>query len=85
MGSNDEEWKSEDPNIPLSPWWYTTDPARSVGMRLVRSWKPLDQEQIKLFWEIDHSDIDQDVTMRLDEGRGVLGLPVPELADSLQQ
>jgi sulfatase modifying factor 1 len=85
MGSNDEEWKSEDPNIPLSPWWYTTDPSRSVGMRLVRSWKPLDQEQLKLFWEIDHSDIEQDVTMRLDEGRGVLGLPVPELADSLKQ
>lgn len=83
MGSQDEDWKDQDPNFPLSPWWYTSDPARSVGMRLVRSVKPLPKEIISKFWELDNGDIEQDVTYRLDEGRGALGLPVPELAQDL--
>jgi formylglycine-generating enzyme len=85
MGSEDEDWKDEDPNIPLSPWWYTSDPARSVGMRLVRSAKPLAKDDMKLFWEIDNADIQQDVTLRMEEGRGALGLPVPELAEALKE
>jgi formylglycine-generating enzyme required for sulfatase activity len=85
MGSEDEDWKAEDPNQPLSPWWYTSDPARSVGMRIVRSLKPLSKEEIKPFWEIDSTDIEDSVNYRLEEGRGVLGLPVPELAEQLQE
>ena len=34
--SEDQEWKLSDPNIPLSPWWYTEEPATAVGMRIVR-------------------------------------------------
>lgn len=74
LGSNDEDWKDEDPNIPLSPWWMTTDPARGVGFRLVRSAKPLSAEDIKKFWEFDHEDIQLDVEVRLQEGRGALGI-----------
>jgi len=29
-----DDWKSEDPNTPRSPWWYTTEPATRVGFRL---------------------------------------------------
>lgn len=85
LGSDDEEWKSEDPNIPNSPWWFTTDPSRQVGFRLVRSAQPLDSETMKLFWEIDHEDIQLDVQLRLEEGRGAEGLPVPELAEELKK
>jgi len=80
MGSEDEDWKDEDPNVPLSPWWYTSDPARSVGMRLARSLKPIAPEQLKLYWDVDNDDIAQDIQLRIDEGRGAVGLPVPELA-----
>ena len=80
MSSQDEDWKGEDPNQPLSPWWYTTDPARSVGMRLVRSATPLPKELIDKFWEYDHEDIEADVEFRIQEGRGALGLPTPELS-----
>jgi formylglycine-generating enzyme required for sulfatase activity len=79
LGSHDEEWKSEDPNLPLSPWWFTSDPARGVGFRLFR---PLHEPQrdMKLkFWEADAEDIQADVEARLLEGRGVLGLVDPEL------
>ncbi len=85
MGSEDDDWKSEDPNIPHSPWWYTSDPAREVGFRIVRSAKPLDKELISKFWEIDNEDLQLDVDVRLDEGRGILGLPVPELESDIKK
>ncbi len=78
----DEDWKDEDPNIHLSPWWYTSDPSE-------KCWNADDpfgaaacQEEMKLFWDIDNADIQQDVTLRMDEGRGAMGLPVPALARS---
>jgi formylglycine-generating enzyme required for sulfatase activity len=85
MGSVDEDWKSEDPNIPLSPWWYTSDPARMVGMRLVRSSTPLSKEDIQKFWEIDDPSTKQDVGFRLQEGRGATGIPVPEIIPEFQR
>jgi formylglycine-generating enzyme len=83
VASQDEEWKSEDPNIPLSPWWYTSDPARGVGLRVFRSYQPLDPKDIQKFWEIDHEFIEQDVQARLDEGRGVLSNVDPGLSKEI--
>ena len=85
MGSVDEEWKSEDPNIPLSPWWYTSDPARMIGMRLVRSSSPLPAEEIKGYWDAGDESTEHDVEFRLKEGRGANGLPVPELIPEFQR
>ncbi|MCH5376475.1 MAG: formylglycine-generating enzyme family protein, partial [Planctomycetes bacterium] len=36
LGSEEEEWKHEDPNLPLSPWWFTSDPTRGIGFRVIR-------------------------------------------------
>jgi formylglycine-generating enzyme len=85
MGSSDEEWKDYDPNVPLSPWWYTTDPARMVGMRLVRSSVPLPETTIRSFWNVDNDDTKEDIEYRLKEGRGVLGKPVPELTQEFKR
>ncbi len=85
LGSADEDWKSDDPNIPLSPWWYTSDPARGVGFRLFRSYQPLSDAQIRRFWEIDHEDIEFDVNARMEEGRGVTGLVDPALSEFIKQ
>ncbi len=85
MGSADEDWKDSDPNVPLSPWWYTTDPARMVGMRVVRSLAPKSPEEISRYWNIDNEAIREDVEFRLREGRGVLGAAVPELTDEFKR
>jgi sulfatase modifying factor 1 len=85
VGSADEDWKENDPNFPRSPWWYTDDPARGVGFRIVRSYKPLDEELITKFWEIDNEDIQMDVDMRLTEGRGVFSPIDPTLAEDIKQ
>ncbi|MFK7737764.1 MAG: formylglycine-generating enzyme family protein [Pirellulaceae bacterium] len=84
LGSQGEDWKTEDPNVPLSPWWYTDDPTRGIGFRIVRSYKPLDDELIVKFWDIDNEDIELDVNMRLDEGRGVLTPVDPALAEAIK-
>ena len=84
LGSEDEDWKGEDPNFPLSPWWYTDDPARGIGFRVFRSYQPIDEQTIMKFWDIDNEDIQLDVEARLDEGRGVLTPIDPSLADQIK-
>ncbi len=83
LGSNDLEWKAYDPNRPRSPWWYTTDPARGVGFRLIRALKPLSREKIEEFWKIDSEDIEFDVDDRISGGRGVLGLADKDLPQAI--
>lgn len=85
LGSEDEDWKVEDPNVPLSPWWFTNDPARGVGFRIFRSYQPVDEETIKKFWEIDNEDIEFDVEMRISGGRGAQSVIDPELAGEIKK
>ena len=85
LGSDDEEWKSEDPNFPKSPWWFTSDPARGVGFRLFRSFKPLPKEKITLFWETSSEDVKADVESRLVGGRGGLGLVDKTLPEAIKK
>ena len=85
VASKDEDWKDEDPNVPLSPWWYTTDPARGVGFRIFRSYEPLSPEDMVKFWETDHEYIELDVQARLDEGRGISTVVDPDLAKDIEK
>ena len=85
LGSDDKVWKDADPNVPKSPWWFTDDPARMVGMRLVRSANPLPQEDLKKIWGVDHNEINEDVLFRLEEGRGAIGISVPELLQDFKR
>lgn len=80
----DNGWKAEDPNIPLSPWWFTSDPARGVGFRMIRQLNVVPREEMAKYWEIDNEDIKSDVEGRLEEGRGVLGLVDKELPKAVK-
>ncbi len=84
MPSHDEDWKSFDPNLPLSPWWFTSDPARGVGFRLVRQIAPLTMAERQRVWEPDVDDIRHAVSDRLKEGRGVLGIVDPALPEAMK-
>ncbi len=85
VSSDDEAWKTTDPNIPKSPWWYTDDPARAVGFRVFRSYKPLDKAIAEKFYEIDNDDIKLSVDIRLEEGRGVRGYSDQSLAEEIKK
>lgn len=85
MASQDKKWKSEDPNFPHSPWWFTSDPARGVGLRLFRSYAPLDADTINKFWNHIAPDASEDVQARLDAQQGKLGLVDKDLPAAIQE
>lgn len=67
-------WREYDPNVPASPWWFTSDPTRGVGFRLIRTLKEVPRKQMEEAWKIDNEDTQYDVTDRLSEGRGAQGI-----------
>ncbi len=87
LGSEDRDWKEEDPNFPKSPWWYTTEPATGVGFRLVRPMRvPATRESQEAFWKADVPSILDDVIQRVrQEGRGALGIVDEELPAVIQE
>ncbi|MEM7785064.1 MAG: formylglycine-generating enzyme family protein [Planctomycetota bacterium] len=86
VGSDDKEWKTEDPNFPKSPWWYTDLPGTSVGFRLLR---PLDPPKTRPereeFWKADLEQIVDDAKNRIDaNGRGAYGTVDPSLPSDIK-
>jgi formylglycine-generating enzyme required for sulfatase activity len=84
--SDDDDWRSEDPNFPQSPWWFTSQPALSVGFRPIRPLKvpPLDERN--KFWNADVEQLQGDVDQRIDqEGRGARALANPQLLDAIKK
>jgi len=72
--SEDREWKLSDPNIPLSPWWFTEEPASAVGLRIIRPLAPLTADEKKRVWEADIEYLREDVDDVVRGGRGALGV-----------
>ncbi|MCI0361528.1 MAG: hypothetical protein L0211_23845, partial [Planctomycetaceae bacterium] len=74
-GSDDDDWRGEDPNFPQSPWWFTSQPALSVGFRPIRPLsEPATMAERNKFWEADIAQIREDVENRINqEGRGSRG------------
>ena len=84
LASDDEEWKSEDPNYPRSPWWHTSYPSRGVGFRIFRSYKELPKQTINKFWEPQSEDVVLDVESRMKGGRGGMGLIDKDLPKAIE-
>ena len=84
MKSNVAEWKVNDPDLPMSPWWFSNAPATGVGFRILRPLdKPTKKEKAK-FWDIDIKTLRDDVSDRLNEGRGVEGTVDPQLPKTIE-
>jgi len=86
LGSEEEAWKKEDPNLPYSPWWFTSDPTRGIGFRVIRPLKEdIAKEDKEEFWKADAEDITEGVENRLQEGRGVLGIVDKDLPAAIKE
>ena len=86
LGSEEEPWKQEDPNLPYSPWWFTSDPTRGIGFRIIRPLKEdIARADKEKFWKADAEDITEGVDNRLQEGRGVLGLVDKDLPNAIKE
>jgi formylglycine-generating enzyme len=81
----DESWKLEDPNVPVSPWWYTSAPATGVGFRIVRPLEPMSADVRAKAWEEQAPEILKDVAARMREGRGKHDAARPELPAAVKQ
>ena len=74
LPSNERSWKDEDPNVPLSPWWYSSDPARMVGFRVFRSFDRLPDLEVSNFWNHTDKEVEYAIESKLLEGRGAIGI-----------
>ncbi|MDX1946817.1 MAG: formylglycine-generating enzyme family protein, partial [Pirellulaceae bacterium] len=84
--SDDDDWRAEDPNFPQSPWWFTSEPALSVGFRLLRPLAEPAAAAKQRYWEADLEQIQTDADMRIDnEGRGARGVANPELPEAIKK
>lgn len=84
--SDDDDWRAEDPNFPQSPWWFTSEPALSVGMRIIRPLEAPPLAEREKFYEADLDQIREDVDQRIDsEGRGARGVADKKLPDAIKQ
>jgi len=86
-GSDDDDWRGEDPNFPQSPWWFTSQPALSVGFRPIRPLhEPATMAERNKFWEADIDQIREDVENRINqEGRGSRGVTSKELPAAIEK
>jgi len=84
LASHDTDWQAQDPNLPLSPWWLTDDPARAVGFRLVRPLNELPKKEMAKYWDADVEEVRFAVEIRMEEGRGAAGLVDEKLPAAIQ-
>jgi formylglycine-generating enzyme required for sulfatase activity len=87
LGSDDDEWKVDDPNLPSSPWWLTTTPATGVGFRIVRPLRvPNDPQSLEQFWKADVEEIAEDVQFRIREQEsGAIGIVDKKLPEAIKE
>lgn len=85
-GSKEDDWKVEDPNRPYSPWWFTEDPARAVGMRLLRPLEAPSKDDLKKCWDADIQVVIDDTTHRIkNANRGAVEVVGPQMPALLKQ
>jgi len=85
LPSHDDNWRSEDPNFPLSPWWFTSGESLGVGMRIIRPLNPAPTADREKYWKADISLVQEDVDFRIDEeGRGARGFVDEKLPSAIE-
>jgi formylglycine-generating enzyme required for sulfatase activity len=84
--SDDDAWRSQDPNVPQSPWWFTSGHGLAVGFRIIRPLHAPPKALHALYWDADVAEISDVATLRIkEEGRGALGVANPALLDAIKE
>jgi len=84
--SDDDQWRSYDPNSPQSPWWFASDQGQTIGFRIVRPLKAPPREQWAKYHDADLEQIRDHVRQRIDdEGRGEWGIVDPSLPAAIEK
>ncbi|HEX9046306.1 MAG TPA: formylglycine-generating enzyme family protein [Verrucomicrobiae bacterium] len=48
--ASDPSWKATDPQVPKSVWYFTDEPARGVGFRIIRPLKVPSAAEMQKYW-----------------------------------
>ncbi len=84
--SDDDNWRSYDPNTPKSPWWFASDESQDVGFRIVRPVEPVARKEREGYWEAGVESILKVTARRIDrEGRGERGIVDPDLPAAIKK
>ncbi|MEM7314844.1 MAG: formylglycine-generating enzyme family protein [Planctomycetota bacterium] len=83
--SHTEDWRTEDPNLPKSPWWFTDEEGQQVGFRLVRPLKPVARDKQEKYYASDAELLTLSIDNRLSEGRGVIGYVDKDLPKDIEK
>ena len=86
LAADYKEWKSDDPNIPRSPWWCTTEPATGVGFRIVRPLvAPATRDAKEEFWKSRWTKEIAAIKFRLEsDGKGAKGIVDTKLPEAIE-
>lgn len=85
LASDDDEWRSYDPNSPKSPWWFASEMGQTIGFRIVRPLDAPEPDERAKYWDADEPEIQAHVDRRIDkEGRGERGLADPSLPAAIK-
>lgn len=71
---DDEAFRDEDPMYPQSSWWLASYESRWVGFRIVRRLNPMPTAEREFAWEPFSQKEAENVTIHIEEGRGVRGI-----------
>jgi len=82
---DEASWKKEDPNEPKSPWWFADKPSLAVGMRIIRPLKTMSKEELEKSWHAALEEIQEATDLRMNEGRGAVGIVDPDLPDAIKE
>ncbi len=84
--SDDDTWRSYDPNSPQSPWWFASTQGQTIGFRIVRPLKVPPRDQWARYHDADIEQIRDHVDQRInDEGRGEWGIVDPDLPAAIKK
>ncbi|MGI9515581.1 MAG: formylglycine-generating enzyme family protein, partial [Pirellulaceae bacterium] len=87
LATNNADWKAEDPNVPKSPWWFTTEPSTGVGFRIIRPLDPpASRAEQERFWNAFAERDLRAIKFRVEsEGKGARGYVDLELLEAIEQ
>jgi formylglycine-generating enzyme required for sulfatase activity len=84
--SDDDQWRSYDPNSPQSPWWFASEQGQTVGFRIVRPLNAPPRAKWDKYHDADLEQIRDHVRQRIeDEGRGEWGIVDPDLPAAISK
>ena len=81
---SNKDWKSFDPNLPKSSWWFASYEGQQVGFRILRPLRIPERKEREKYWQADLPIIINDANRRIDEeGKGERGIVDPELPQAI--